>query len=259
MNRTYIPAATIIFLRDKPEFEVLMVERHAEIAFAGGAMVFPGGRIEESDSAQEWRALCNGADDCPEEQFGPRIAAIREAYEETGLLLATRNGEPIGAEAEQYNEQRLTIENDDAQFLKLIGDNNLKLELDGLHLFARWRPPVEAKHKRFDTWFFVAKAPERQHATADGGEAVKLIWSPPAKLLADREAGRRKMIFPTVRNVELLNVSHSAEDVLSFAKERDIRPVTPARMRRDGIDYLTIPADMGYPVTEELLEKALRF
>lgn len=258
MSADYIPAATIILLRDEPQFQALMVERHADIAFAGGAMVFPGGRIEKSDESHEWFECCDGVNETPAEEIAPRIAAIREAFEETGILLARRDGAWIGEEASAYDALRDEVENQDAKFIELIRSEKLSLALDALHLFARWRPPKEATHKRFDTWFFAAKAPDGQIARADGGEATEIIWTAPKDVLADKEAGRRKMIFPTARNVELLGVSNSAEEVLRFADERPIRPVIPQVRERDGVPYLTIPGNLGYPVTEELLETAFR-
>jgi 8-oxo-dGTP pyrophosphatase MutT (NUDIX family) len=258
MTDAYIPAATILLLRDEPDFEVLMVERHADIAFAGGAMVFPGGRMEKSDQDPAWAALCDGYCEAPEDERAPRIAAIREAFEETGILLARRDGEMLGKDGVQFEGLRKTVEVQDEEFFKLIKREGLTLALDQLRLFARWRPPKEATHKRFDTWFFAAKAPDRQSARADGGEATDIVWTTPAGVIADKEAGRRKMIFPTARNVELLGVSRCASEALAYAETRQIRPIMPAREERDGVQYVTIPKDLGYPVTEELLETAFR-
>lgn len=254
-----IPAATIILLRDAPQFEVLMVERHAEIVFAGGALVFPGGRIDAGDHNPAWNDYCDGLDATPEEERGPRIAAMREAFEETGLLLARRNGEMVGAEeAEALFAWRKRIEEDDARFLEMISCESLSLAADSLQLFARWRPPKGIGHRRYDTWFFAAKAPENQHAKADGVEAMEVVWTAPADAIADCKAGRRKMIFPTLRNVELLATSASASAVFAFAKARDRSPIEPRMVERGGAHFLTIPEDRGYPVTEEPLEKAMR-
>ncbi len=258
MGDGYIPASTVLLLRDSPALEVLMVERHADIAFAGGAMVFPGGRLEQSDKDAAWTEHCDGLGAVPAEELGFRIAAIREAFEEAGVLLARRDGALLGDEAGDYDGLRKEIEAEDRKFIDFIRAEKLKLALDQLRLFARWRPPLAATHKRFDTRFFAAKAPLRQKARADGSEATDLVWTTPADVLADREAGKRKMIFPTSRNVELLGVSASSAEALQFAETRAIRPVTPEVVRRDGVAYLTIPEDLGYPVTEELLETAFR-
>ncbi len=253
-----IPAATIILLRDAPQFETLMVARHANIAFAGGAMVFPGGRIDAGDHAPGWKDHCDGADAVPEEQLAPRIAAIREAFEETGLLLARRGDRMIGGEAASLRSWRKRVEDNDALFIEMIAGKGLRLALDQLHFFARWRPGPEVRHRRYDTWFFAARAPEAQIAEEDGCEATEVVWAPPSALLAERDAKRRKMIFPTSRNVELLNVSASVDEVFGFAAERSIRLVEPRIIERDGRKFLKIPDDMGYPVTEEILETAMR-
>lgn len=259
MSDSLIPAATIILLRDAPAFEALMVERHAEIAFAGGAVVFPGGRIDNGDHSTAWADHCEGFETVPDVERAPRIAAIREAFEETGLLLARKGGKPVDPEKTiALSPWRKRVEENDALFLEMVRDHGLRLTVDSLHLYARWRPPKGVGHRRYDTWFFAASAPQGQTATADGAEAMEVIWTSPEKALADRDAGARKMIFPTSRNVELLNESANADEVFRFAKMRSIRPVEPFMVERDGRRYLTIPDDLGYPITEEPLENAMR-
>ncbi|GJL90785.1 NUDIX hydrolase [Hyphococcus sp.] len=253
-----IPAATILLLRDEPAFEVLMVERHADIVFAGGALVFPGGRIDRGDHNHDWRLHCD-SEHIPPEQLAPRIASIREAFEETGVLLVKRNGDGISREeALSLASWRSRVEADDSLFLEMVRGEGLTLNLTALHLFARWRPPKGVGHRRYDTWFFAARAPADQTARADGGEATEIVWTTPGAALGARDAGQRKMIYPTSRNVELLNVSTTADEVFSFAARRPIRIVEPQAIERDGRAFLTIPSDMGYPVTEEEFEKAMR-
>lgn len=256
-----IPAATILLLRDRPAFEVLMVERHANINFAGGALVFPGGRIDKGDGDARWKDHCHGFDDTPKEQSAPKIAAIREAFEETGILLARKNGDDAfvdDAFTQSIDHWRAEIEADDAKFLDLVRQKDLRLAGDALCLFARWSPPVAATHKRFDTWFFAAHTPVGQQAREDGNEATEAVWLEPKAALEAREKQERKMIFPTVRNVELLNVSNSADDVFAFAKTRTINPVQPVVIERDGQHFVTIPEGLGYPITEEDLVSAMR-
>ncbi len=259
MDNALIPAATVLLLRDKPAFEVLMVERHADIVFAGGALVFPGGRIDAGDHSAEWAAHCDGLDEIPSEQHAPRIAALREAFEETGILIARRDGAAIsGDDANRLAPWRTRIENDDSLFLQMIREEGLTLEVRTLHLFARWRPPQAVAHRRYDTWFFAVQAPDNQTARADGGEATEVVWTAPAAALAARDKGLRKMIFPTSRNVELLNLSGSANEAFAFAAKRPIRPVEPHIVERGAGRFLTIPEDLGYPVTEEPLEQTMR-
>ena len=260
MANELIPASTVLLLRDAPSFEVLMVQRHADIGFAGGALVFPGGRIDDADAAPEWADLSAAWDQIPEEERAPRVAAIREAFEETGILLArNKDGQyPDAAFQDRTDSQRKPIEEDAALFLPFIQSEGLTLALDELVLFAKWQPPKSAGHRRYHTWFYAARAPERQSAREDGNEATEAIWTTTHAALAARDSGERKMIFPTSRNVELLGVSDSVYEAISFAHERRIETIEPEVEKRDEGAFLTIPTDMGYPITEEPLESAFR-
>ena len=260
MTDDLVPAATILLLRETSVMEVLMIERHADIGFAGGALVFPGGKIEPGDSASEWATHCDGLDAVPAEEHGPRVAAIREAFEETGILIARgAEGAFVGDDkTAALDHLRQDVEKDDALFLEMIADHKLRLACDALRLFARWQPPKGVGHRRYHTWFFAAAAPAGQTAREDGNEATEAIWTSPQGALDARDDGARKMIFPTSRNVELLALSASVEDVFANAARRVIEPVEPTVEERDGKNYLTIPEHLGYPVTSEPLESAFR-
>lgn len=261
MSDDAIPAATVLLLRDEPAFEVLMVERHENIHFAGGALVFPGGRIDGGDHHPAWADRCDGFDTAPPEQRAARIAAIREAFEETGILLARHAGETdyvSDAFAQSVDDWRSKIERDGAKFLALARRENLSLACDALHLFAHWIPPKGVPKRRYDTLFFAARTPPGRNAREDGNEATEAVWIAPKDAVAARDRGERKMIFPTSRNVELLGLSRSVDEVFKFAAERKIAPVMPKVVERDGARFITIPDDLGYPVTEEPLETALR-
>ncbi|WP_411818098.1 NUDIX hydrolase [Hyphococcus sp. DH-69] len=259
MSNKYIPAATILLLRDEPSFEVLMIERHADTPFAGGAVVFPGGRIDPGDHIEAWTEYSTGLDAVPPEQKAPRVAAIREAFEETGMLLARRDGTLIDHEiSAELASWRDIVEQDDSQFFEMVKRYELSLAIDALHLYSRWRPPENAPHRRYDTWFFAAKAPEHQTAQADGGEALEILWTSPKAAISARDEGKVKMIYPTSRNVELLGVSETVLSVFQNAAARKIEAITPFVKERDGKSYLAIPENLGYPVTEEPLETAFR-
>lgn len=257
MSDAPIPAATVLLLRDAPAFEVLMIERHAAIGFAGGALVFPGGRVDPGDRDPAWTDHATGLVDA----IAPaQIAAAREAFEEVGILLARRRGEVAlidGAHAAALSPLRKQVEKDDARFLAMIREEKLALACDTLRLFAHWVAPP-GLHKRFDTLFFAAACPLEQAPLEDGDEATEALWIAPAAALAARDADTRKIIFPTACNLELLGVSDSIDSAFSFAARRPIRPVQPDVVTRDGVSYLTIPGDLGYPVTEERLDRTLR-
>ena len=140
----------------------------------------------------------------------------------------------------------------------MAAQEKLVLACDMLKLFARWAPPARATHRRYDTWFFATEAPTGQQAREDGNEATEAIWISPSKALEAKKAGDRKMIFPTTRNVELLEVSDNTQSVLKFAQERKIELVQPEIVQRDGEMLLAIPEGLGYPVTTEPLEQVMR-
>ena len=259
-NNALIPAATILLLRDTPVLQVLMVERHKGISFAGGALVFPGGRIDHEDHSVAWTSFSSGISSDPAIAAG-QVASIREAFEETGVLFVRRRGEAalLGADdAAALQDWRAKSENDARNFRKLIEQENLLLACDALQLFAHWSPPKGVGHKRFDTLFFAAIAPTGQAIRQDGVEATEALWISPEQALKDGKNGDRKIIFPTARNLELLAKSSKSDDVMRYARERPIRRIEPQMVERDGACFLTIPTDLGYPITEEPLESAMR-
>lgn len=254
-----IPAATLLLLRDEPQFEVLMICRHQGASFAGGALVFPGGRLDPGDHDPTWRAHADGLS-TDLRIAASQIAAIREAYEEAGVLIARDKAGAMasGERALGLSDWRARVEKDDAVFLDLIAREELRLACDQLHLFSHWIAPP-GLHKRFDTAFFAARFPGGQQILEDGEEATEALWISPKAALAARESGARKIIFPTARNLDLLAVSSSADEVFASARRRAIPAVMPQVAFRNGAMMLTIPDGLGYPVTEEPIETATRY
>jgi 8-oxo-dGTP pyrophosphatase MutT (NUDIX family) len=251
---TLFHASTILIMRDGAQgLEVLMVERHANIGFAGGALVWPGGRIDPHDHDPAWMSLATDLIRFDEEERAARVGAIREAFEETGLLLATHDGRPVGQEASVLHNFRQAVDRDASLFQPLVRDNGFCLETGHLMPFARWVPPP-ALHKRFDTRFYLARLPEGQTPQQDGTEAVDIIWIRPRDALEQLQAGKRKIIFPTARNLELLALSNSVEEAFADCARRPQGIVSPVI---EG-DCLRIRDDLGYPVTFEKLDYALR-
>lgn len=257
MTDAAVPAATVIILRDEPELEVLMIKRHEESAFAGGALVFPGGRVDPNDSSPAWREHAAGLDSG---RGAFQVAAIREAFEESGVLIARGpDGRLLSAEAaREFAPWRQRVEHDDGHFLEFVRKERLSLACDRLTLFAHWVPPAGMHARRFDTLFFATRLPELQAPAACGLEATEALWTTPNGALARRALGECKIIYPTARNLDLLAASPDSEHVFALARARNIFPITPHVEERDGRKYLCIPKDSGYPVTEELLELALR-
>lgn len=242
-----IPAATLILFRDRPVGppELLMVERAKAMAFAGGAMVFPGGRVDPDDELLA--QLHPGHPDA-----AARIAAIRETLEEAGLAVGVT---PLPS-PEQVAELRGRLHGGVA-FGRALEEAGLRLDLDALTPFARWLPAH--RHARiFDTLFFLARAPEGGVATVDETENVRLVWTTARDMLAEIDAGRAAAIFPTRRNLERLARFGGFKDAVADARAHAIRPVTPFVETRNGVEHLCIPDDLGYPVTSEVLTAAVR-
>ena len=250
------PAATILLLRDEPAFEVLMVKRHHQIDFASGALVFPGGKSHAGDHDEAWAEHVLGWVDHDAEQRGLRIAAIREVFEEAGILLAKRrNGEPIGGEACPM-DVRQAVDAGATPFLDVVRGLDAQLDLAALTVFARWITPAVVA-KRFDTWFYLVKAPDDQLAACDGRETVDAEWIRPAEALRLGEAGERTVIFPTRMNLKLLAEAGHAEDAVARARARRLVTVQPQVQERGGRRVLVLPPDAGYGAVEEPLERVM--
>lgn len=250
------PAATILLLRDDPQFEVLMVKRHHQIDFASGALVFPGGKSHAGDHDPAWADHALGWAAFEPEQRALRIAAIREVFEEAGILLGRRlDGSPIGEEACSM-EVRRAVDLGETPFLDVVRDLDVRLDLDALTVFARWiTPPLTPK--RFDTWFYAVRAPDDQLAACDGRETVDAEWITPAEALRLAEAGERKVIFPTRMNLQLLAEAGDAEDCVARARSRTLVTVQPQIEDRPGGKVLVLPRDAGYGDVAEPLERVM--
>ena len=247
------PAATILLLRDEPQFEVLMVKRHHQIDFASGALVFPGGKTHAGDDDPAWAEHCIGWDQFDPVQRGLRIAAIREAYEEAGILIAA--GLDGAHFAEVCDPQvRAAVDRGETAFLDVVKDLGVRLRLDALTVFARWITPTMMP-KRFDTWFYAMRAPADQVAAADGREAVDAEWIAPAEVLRLADAGERTVIFPTRMNVQLLAEATSAADCVARADQRELVTVLPVVEVRDGARFLVIPPNAGYGDVAEPMDR----
>ena len=243
-------SATILLVRDQPSFEVLMVKRHHQIDFASGALVFPGGKTEASDGDAAWADRVLGWDRYDLAERTLRIAAIREAYEEAGILLARTADGAVWAGAHEAVEARSAVARGEASFFDLVGDFGLKLDLPSLTPFARWITPVMMP-KRFDTHFFLAAAPADQLAVCDGHETVDAEWIEPSAALALAAEGHRTIIFPTRMNLKLLAESPDSASATTAALARPGVVVTPWVERRETGQVLVIPPDAGYGAVEE--------
>ena len=244
-----IPAATLVLMRERSAGppELLMIERTLDMAFAAGALVFPGGRIDPDDHLVAER-FGGGL-----EYAAARVAAIRETIEETGIAPAIA---PAPA-PELVAQMRLELE-EGTPFSAILEAAGLDLDLRSLVPFARWCPNFR-EARRFDTLFFLARAPEGMaEGSAAEAEAVRSFWAPAADVLADIAEGRAHAIFPTRRNLERLARFGSFDEAREDAAHHGVRKVVPWVEERDGVKWLCIPNDLGYPITAELLATARR-
>jgi 8-oxo-dGTP pyrophosphatase MutT (NUDIX family) len=241
METEAIPAATLIVVRDRDGAapELLMVERAEGMAFAAGALVFPGGRIDEADRAA---AAHLGAD-------AAAIAAVRETIEETAVPVGVS---PLPAPDIAERLQRALIA--DRPLPEVLGEGGLTLDLDALTAFARWVPKFHAV-RRFDTLFYVARCPPGDwHPRVVEGECAGAAWLSAAEVLEREQNGTARLIFPTRRTLERLALHGSFEAIRADALAHRIEPVTPWVEERDGEQFITIPDHLGFPVTQEKLD-----
>ena len=243
-----IPAATLVLLRDAAgPPELLMVERSRAMAFAGGALVFPGGRIDPGDVVLA-QALGGDSDEA-----AARIAAIRETIEEAGVAVGLS---PL-PDAEALEELRHALAAGDP-FDEALAAAGLALDLDALTPFARWLPD-HAPVRIFDTRFYLARLPAgAPAASVDATENVRLFWATAAQILQDADAGRVTIIYPTRRNLERLAQFASVDEALAHARRHPVRTITPFIEQRGGVPHLCIPAGLGYPVLAEPITSAKR-
>jgi 8-oxo-dGTP pyrophosphatase MutT (NUDIX family) len=241
MSDDAIPAATLIVVRERAAGspELLMVERAEGMAFAAGALVFPGGRIDEADRRLGAELGIEAA----------AVAAIRETVEETAVPVGIA---PVPDAAEAVELQRRLAA--DADLAAMLEEAGLDLDPDALTPFARWVPKFHAVRK-FDTLFFVAKCPAGDwQPQVIEGECAGAHWAAAADVLEREQRGEARLIFPTRRTLERLAQHPSFEAIREDALTHPIEPVTPWVEERGGEKFITIPSHLGFPVTQERLD-----
>ena len=220
------------------------------MSFAGGAAVFPGGRVDAADRALAV-ALAAGGD--PDEA-AHRIAAIRETLEETGLVIG------IAGRVSAHDARRaraMLLENED--LAPVLDEMGWTLDLDALVPFARWHPKNETLPRVFDTRFYLADLGTGEvEVEIDATENTRLFWVGAAEALEQAERGEMAVIYPTRRNLERLAQFTSFAEARRHAEAIPVQTITPWLEERGGERWLAIPADAGYPVDGEPLTSAHR-
>jgi 8-oxo-dGTP pyrophosphatase MutT (NUDIX family) len=248
-------AATVVLLRDAAGGpEVYLLRRVRAMAAFGGMTVFPGGGVDPADVAgeaipwvgpapEEWcRPLSAGA----ALARGLVCAAVRETFEESGVLLAGPGPDEVVPDTADWEAERRALEARELSLSALFADRGLHLRADLLRPWAHWITP-EIEHRRFDTRFFVAALPAGQRARDVAGEADHVAWVRPADALAELARGDRVMVPPTALTLQDLVGYDSVADVLAAAAGRRIEPVMPRLVRGDdGRVQFLVPGDPGY-------------
>jgi 8-oxo-dGTP pyrophosphatase MutT (NUDIX family) len=223
------PAATVMLVRDTPDerVEVLLLQRHPDLVFVAGAHVFPGGAVDPADRTEASAAVATGLDDAtasvrlgvPAGGLAYWIAAVRETFEEAGLLVATT---PEGDDpwldphrAERLHDARPDIEAGRVTLAELCRREGLRLDLGLLRSFGRWITPLGAP-RRYDTRFFVAPAPRRPEVRVDEREAVAAEWVEPATALERFREGEIDLILPTERSLAALAEHRTTADLFGW-------------------------------------------
>lgn len=233
-----------MLVRDDPDLHVFMLRRNLQSKFVAGASVFPGGAVDPEDRSPVLLDRCRGIADAdasrqlgwPSGGLGFWVAAIRETFEEAGVLLArsARSGAPVDLGDRDISDRleaaRLGMARGDRTFLDVVVGEDLLLDVGALHVFSHWVTPPMAP-RRYDTWFFVADAPEGHAYVHDDDETVGSEWVRPGDALARGEAGELELIFPTMRSLAVLADFPTAAALLETVREATAAP--ELRMVRD--------------------------
>jgi 8-oxo-dGTP pyrophosphatase MutT (NUDIX family) len=254
-------AATVMLVRDGDAgMEVFMLRRNLDSDFVGGAYVFPGGAVDEDDRHEDLEAICRGrSDDGASQQLGIDsgglafwVAAVRECFEEAGVLLATPQGSDdvlsfADAEvAERFSEHRRLVDGGERRLVEVCRIEQLQLAADQIHYFSHWITP-EGPPRRYDTRFFVTAAPPEQVALHDDRETIANIWVRPQDALDQHRRGELDLIFPTIKNLEAIARFDSSRALLDHAQAiSEVPAILPRIVHDEGGMRILLPGDEGY-------------
>lgn len=253
-------AATVMLVRDGEHgLEVFMLRRNLNSDFVGGAYVFPGGAVDDADRHADLESVCHGRRDADaSEQLGVDrgglaywVAAIRESFEEAGVLLAYDAGGGIisfrdKAVADRFDRHRRTVDRGERRLVDVCREEGLRLAVDEMWYFSHWITP-EGAPRRYDTRFFVAAAPPEQVPLHDDRETIAHLWIRPEEALERYARGQFELIFPTLKSLEAISRFERAEDLLAAAARAGEIPAIQPRISvvGEGVRIL-LPGDDGY-------------
>ncbi len=234
--------------------EVFVLRRAATAAFAAGMYVFPGGRVDEIDAATALEPYCDGLDDVTASALlgvdhgglAYWVAAVRESFEEAGLLLARTTG---GGVPPVDDAERRAVHDGSLSMVELCRRHDLVLDLSAIRYVAHWVTPLGEPARRFDTRFFLAAAPAGQEGAHDGTELDESMWVRPADAIAAADARRLVLMPPTIANLRFVAECATTDEALARADAVGTPPRIQPKMRRDPNGKLrgvALPWDPGF-------------
>lgn len=255
------PASTVMLVRDGDGgLEVFMLQRNLTASFVAGAHVFPGGAVDPADADAETAAVCSGRDDAdasarlgvPSGGLAYWVAAIRECFEEAGVLLAhDRDGSVVRFDdptvAERFSQHRHAVHDGSLRLADLCVAEGVALDAGQIHYVSHWITPVGEK-RRFDTRFFVARAPEAQDPLHDDGETIASLWTRPAEAIERYQRRELFLIPPTIANLGFL-AGHATADaaIAASAAVGEVPAILPRLRWQDGkMVGVVLPGEPGY-------------
>lgn len=261
-----LPAATVMLVRDGDEgLEVFMLQRTHAASFAKGQFVFPGGKVDDVDHADALDPVTDGDDVSVSARMGMEsgglawvVAAVRECFEEAGVLLArpADRHEPIVFDAtneERFGTHRRAVHAGERSLASVCVEESLRILADRVHLVDHWITPV-GERRRFDTRIFLTTAPEGQAPLHDEVETIASLWVRPADALQMWKAGELQMFPPTVASVRFLAAHDTVASAVAAAAEVGVPPVILPKMIVDEsgrIRGVRLPGDPDYDTTPE--------
>ena len=244
-------SSTVIVLRESAGvLEVFMLERHIQSDFAGGAYVFPGGTVDAADRdpvlaslVDGWEELAARTGEDPDLARALAVCAIRETFEEAGILLARHeDGSSVRLDDPGWNEKRRALANREIDAVTLAKETGIRYAADLLRFWQRWVTPVFAP-RRYDTRFFVAVMPAGQTPLHDDVETTDSTWVQPTDAIARGRSGQLVIIFPTRKTLESLEGLETTTAVFDAAAGRTTMPILPRFVVEDGVGHVYLPGD----------------
>jgi 8-oxo-dGTP pyrophosphatase MutT (NUDIX family) len=260
------PAATVLLVRDADTggVEVFMLRRTFNAAFASGMFVFPGGKVDDVDGVDEIAELCDGLTDAHASSLlgiangglAYWVACIRECFEEAGVLLARHEttGDVVRfddeATAQRFEVERENIHDGSVALLDLCKREGLRLTTDDIHYVSHWITPMGEK-RRFDTRFFIARAPQAQEPLHDDGETIESFWISPQEAIERAHEKDLMLMPPTKANIEFLLPYKTADEVLAAAAQVGMPQTILPKLKIDSdgrVVGIAMPGDPEYAV-----------